>query len=136
VSIVAEGAGATPLAAFMDNKISIKAKRYILIVSGGNIEINMIDRILQRGSIKMGRLTRIEVSLLDVPGSLWKLLGIVAKQKANILHVVHDRLSLNHPLQVSRVELNLETRGPDHADEIIDHLRGAGYEVSKSMCMG
>ncbi len=136
VSIVAEGAGATPLAAFMDNKISIRAKRYILIISGGNIEISMIDRILQRGSIKMGRLIRIEVNLLDTPGSLWKLLGIIAKEKANILHIIHDRLSLNNPIQVSRVELNLETRGPDHSDEIIDCLRRAGYEVSKSMCMG
>lgn len=128
-NIIAEGAGATPLAALIDGRVSIKAKRYILIISGGNIEINTIDRILQRGSIKMGRLIRIEVNLLDVPGSLWKLMGIIAQEKANILHIFHDRLNLENPLQVTRVKLNLETRGHEHAKGVIGRLREAGYDI-------
>ena len=128
-SIVAEGAGATPVAALMENRVSTKAKRYILIISGGNLEINTMDRILHRGSIKMGRLLRIEVDLLDVPGSLWKLMGIIAQEKANILHIFHDRLNLENPIQVSRVKLNLETRGHDHAKEVVNKLREAGYDV-------
>jgi threonine dehydratase len=108
VNIVVEGAGATPLAALMDNRVATKAKRYVLVISGGNIETTMIDRILQKGSVKMGRLIRIEINLLDAPGSLWNLLGIIAKEKANILHIFHDRLALDNPIEVSRVKLNLE----------------------------
>jgi threonine dehydratase len=131
-NIVAEGAGAVPLAALMEDRISKKAKRYVLVISGGNIEINTIDRILQRGSIKMGRLIRIQVDLLDAPGSLWKLMGIIAKERANILHIFHDRLNMENPIQVSRVKLNLETRGPDHARELLSKLQEAGYDVRES----
>ncbi len=129
VNIVVEGAGAAPLAALMDNKVSTKAKRYVLVISGGNIETSMIDRILQKGSVKMGRLIRIQVNLLDVPGSLWGLLGIIAEEKANILHIFHDRLALDNPIGVSRVKLNLETRGHEHARDVLHRLRKEGYEV-------
>jgi threonine dehydratase len=129
VNIVVEGAGAVPLAALMDNQISTKARRYVLVISGGNIETSMIDRILQKGSVKMGRLIRIQVNLLDVPGSLWSLLGIIAEEKANILHIFHDRLALDNPIEVSRVKLNLETRGHEHARDVLDRLRKEGYEV-------
>ena len=128
-NIIAEGAGAAPLAAFLEGVISTKAKRYILVISGGNIETNTIDRILQRGSIKMGRLIRVEVNILDAPGSLWKLLGIIARVKANILQIFHNRLDLENPIQISRVVLNLETRGHDHAKEVMDQLKVAGYQV-------
>ena len=131
-NIVAEGAGAVPVAALMEGRILKRAKRFVLIVSGGNIEINTIDRILHRGSIKMGRLIRIEVDLLDAPGSLWKLMGIIAREKANILHIFHDRLNLENPIQVSRVKLNLETRGHDHARELVTKLQEAGYDVRQS----
>lgn len=132
-NIIAEGSGAVPLAALMEGRISTRSKRCILIISGGNIEINTIDRILQRGSIRMGRLIRIEVDLLDVPGSLWKLMGIIAREKANILHIFHDRLNLENPLQVSRVKLNLETRGHDHAQDIMKKFREAGYAVKQTL---
>ena len=80
----------------------------------------------------MGRLIRIEVDLLDAPGSLWKLMGIIAREKANILHIFHDRLNLENPIQVSRVKLNLETRGHDHARELVTKLQEAGYDVRQS----
>jgi threonine dehydratase len=131
ISIIAEGAGAVPAAALMDGRVSTKSKRYILIISGGNIEINTVDRILHRGSLKMGRLIRIEVDLLDAPGSLWKLMGIIAEEKANILHIFHDRLNLENPIQVTRVKLNLETRGHDHAKEMMQKLLEAGYHVRR-----
>jgi threonine dehydratase len=132
-NLVAEGSGAVPLAALMENRVATKAKRYLLIISGGNIELNTIDRILQRGSIRMGRLIRIQVDLLDVPGSLWKLMGIIAREKANILHIFHDRLNLQNPLQVSRVKLNLETRGHDHAKEVVSKLKEAGYDIKQTL---
>ena len=130
-NIIAEGAGAAPLAAFLEGLIHTRAKRVILVISGGNIETNTIDRILQRGSIKMGRLLRIEVNILDAPGSLWKLLGIISRVKANILQIFHNRLELENPIQVSRVVLNLETRGHDHAIEVMDQLKDAGYDVRR-----
>jgi threonine dehydratase len=130
-NVIAEGAGATPLAALLDGQISTKAKQYILIISGGNIELNTIDRILERGSIKLGRLVRLEVNVLDVPGSLHTLLGVIARERANILHIFHDRLDLKNPIEVSRVVLNLETRGHDHAREVVDKLRNAGYPVKQ-----
>jgi len=77
----------------------------------------------------MGRLIRIEVNLEDAPGSLWRLLGIIAKEKANILHIFHDRLDLENPIYVTRVKLHLETRGPDHAREVLEKLRNTGYQV-------
>jgi threonine dehydratase len=132
-NIVAEGAGATPVAALMENRVSTKAKRYILIISGGNLEINTMDRILHRGSVKMGRLLRIEVDLLDVPGSLSELLGLIGHEKANILHIFHDRLNLENPIQISRVKLNLETRGHDHAKEVVNKLREAGYDIKQTL---
>ncbi|RJR39842.1 MAG: threonine ammonia-lyase [Desulfobacteraceae bacterium] len=128
-SVVAEGAGAASVAAVMSAKFASRAKRLIFIISGGNIEIHTMDRILHRGSIRMGRLIKLEVNLPDSPGSLWRLLGLVAEKKANILHIFHDRLNLANPIQVSRVTLSLETRGHDHAGEIVEALQGAGYDV-------
>ncbi len=130
-NIIAEGAGAAPLAALMDGRVATGAGRCILIISGGNIEITTIDRILHRGAIKMGRMVQIEVNILDVPGALWRLLGILARQKANILHIFHDRLNPENPLEVSLVKLSLETRGHDHADEILEELGKAGYAAKR-----
>jgi threonine dehydratase len=130
-NIIAEGSGAAPLAALMDASLGIRAKRYVLIISGGNIEVNTIDRIIQRGSVKMGRLIRVQVDLEDIPGSLWALLGMIAEEKANILHIFHDRLAPENPVTVSRVKLNLETKGPDHSSHIMRRLREAGYDVRR-----
>lgn len=131
-NIIAEGAGAAPLAALLDGCFSVRTQRYILIVSGGNIEINTIDRILHRGAIRMGRVIQIEVNILDAPGALSKLLGILAGQKANVLHIFHDRLDPKIPIEMSRVKLTLETRGHDHADEILKELRKAGYKTRRT----
>ncbi|HDZ91874.1 MAG: threonine ammonia-lyase [Deltaproteobacteria bacterium] len=131
-NVIAEGAGAVPLAALMDGRLSTGAKRYILIISGGNIELNTVDRILERGAVKMGRLIRIEVNLLDIPGSLRRLLDIIADEKANILHIFHDRLDLKNPINVSSVVLNLETRGHDHGREVVERLKEAGYRVKQA----
>jgi len=130
-NIIAEGAGAAPLAALMEHHQTLKAKRYILIVSGGNIDVNTIDRILNRGSIKMGRLMQIEVNILDAPGSLWKLLGIIAEEKANILHISHDRLAPQNPIEMSLVNLSLEIRGHEHGRELIGKIEEAGYAVKQ-----
>ena len=79
----------------------------------------------------MGRLIRIQVDLVDVPGALRDFLGLIAAEKANILHIFHDRLAPDNPVTISRVKLNLETRGPDHSHEVLESLKDAGYEVKR-----
>lgn len=130
-NIIAEGAGAVPLAALLEGCFHQTAKRYILIISGGNIEVNTIDLILQRGAIQQGKLINIEVNLLDIPGSLWRLLGVITEEKANILQITHNRLNLQNSIGISRVSLQLETRGAEHGADIVTHLEREGYSVRR-----
>jgi threonine dehydratase len=104
--------------------------RVVLVVSGGNVDSPLLGRILTQGLIKNGRIMRIRVQLEDVPGALACLLSAVAKRKANVLHIYHDRHSGDVPIYVTRVELEMETRGPEHVAEIVEALRSQGYTVS------
>ena len=74
---------------------------------------------------------QIDINLLDEPGSLWKLLGIIADEKANILHISHDRLNPLNPIEMSRVTLSLEIHGHEHGSELIRKLKDAGYNVKQ-----
>jgi len=107
--IVAEGAGAVPLAALLKGDTKIKGPNCVLLISGGNIDVNLIDRIIAQGLAKTGRIIRIAVNLRDVPGSLANLSRIIAISGANILHIHHDRISRGIPIGSSKVTLELET---------------------------
>src|SRR3990170_8115439 len=111
--IVVEGAGAVPLAAIMDSKTRIKGKKVALVLSGGNIDMNILDRVIEKGLVKSGRVLRIEVELIDTTDAIARLTSIIAGKKANILHIVHDRLSHKLPTKTI-VRLNLETKGFEH----------------------
>jgi threonine dehydratase len=93
--------------------------------------VHTIDLILQRGLIQQGRLISIEVNLLDSPGSLWGLLGVITEEKANILQISHNRLDLKNPIGMSRVLLQLETRGAEHGAQIMTQLEGKGYSIRR-----
>jgi threonine dehydratase len=125
--VVAEGAGASPLAALLSKGIRINPKKIVLVVSGGNIDVHLLDRIIEKGLSRTGRMTRFEVLLRDIPGSLTKLTGLVAQHQANILHIVHERAARNIPIGFSKVTLVLETRGPDHIRQIQRGLRKNRY---------
>jgi threonine dehydratase len=125
--VVAEGAGASPLAALLSKGIRIKPKKMVLVVSGGNIDVHLLDRIIEKGLTRTGRMARFRVLLRDVPGSLTKLTGLVAHHQANILHIVHERAALDIPIGYSKVILILETRGPEHIREIERGFREDGY---------
>lgn len=127
--LVAEGAGATPLAALLSKGISIKPQKIVLVISGGNIDVHLLDRIIEKGLTRTGRMARFEVLLRDVPGSLTKLTGLVAEHHANILHIVHERAAMDIPIGFSKVILILETRGPDHIQKIKKGLKEKGYTV-------
>lgn len=126
--IIAEGAGAVPLAALLHHGRRMRAP-VGLVVTGGNIDPTLIERIIERGLVRTGRLLRLSAILDDRPGALARLSGTIGELGANILHIVHDRLSSGLPLTQSRVHLSLETRGPEHNEQIIRRLRRDDYPI-------
>lgn len=127
--IVAEGAGAAPLAALLHRQLSAAGKTVVLIVGGGNIDVNVLSRIIDRGLTKSGRIMRARIMLPDVPGSLARILTIVAERQANILEIDHDRAAVRLELGRASVEIVAETRGFEHIGEILDAVRGAGFVI-------
>ena len=130
--ILAEGAGAAPAAAFLGPlKDRDLGRQVVLVVSGGNIDIPLLERVVPRALLARRRLLTLRVSLTDYPGSLGRLTTLLGEQGANILHLFHDRLARELPLDHTRVELNLETRGPEHGEAVLAALREAGYNVEE-----
>jgi threonine dehydratase len=128
--VLAEGSGAVPLAALLGKQLdSLRGKVVVLVVSGGNVDTHLLGRILRQGLFKTNRIMKFSVQLRDVPGALADLLKVVANCRGNILHVSHDRLSRNLPVDLSRVELEVETRGSEHIEDLLKALGRSGYEV-------
>ena len=128
--ILAEGAGAVPLAALLKGAVVLPPDaKVVLLICGGNVDSPLMGRILSQGLLKNGRIMRLWVQLEDTPGSLAKLLKLVANLKANVLHIYHDRNIRNTPIYITHVELELETRGPEHVKTIAHELKLAGYEM-------
>jgi threonine dehydratase len=121
--IVTEGAGAAPLAAFQKVSKKFKNKKVVLIISGGNIDVNLLSRIIDIGLIHAGRRVRVNVVLSDHPGSLADLTQFIASQGANILQAIHDRNEPAAKMDQAEVALTLETRGPEHSAKLIDALK-------------
>lgn len=128
---VVEGAGAVPLAALANRRVALEGRTVALIVSGGNIDVNVIARVIERGLVKDGRLVRLRVRLRDRPGALARLTALVAEARANVLRIEHDRAFSHAPVGDSEVELTLETSGPPQIDAIKRHLAEAGYAVEE-----
>ena len=127
--ILAEGSGAVSLAALLNGSIKISRRnRVVLLISGGNVDSSLLGRILSQGMLKHGRILRVRVRLSDTPGSLSQLLIIISALKANVLHIYHDRNTRNLPIYVTHVDLELETRGHKHVEEIAQKLAMAGYD--------
>ena len=129
--LVVEGAGAIGLAALMHGKIGVQGPVACLI-SGGNIDVNFISRIIERGLVKAGRRVIITTRVIDRPGSLQKLLTSIAASRGNVLYVHHDRIQHDVPLGQAKVQVSLETRDTAHTEEILDALQREGYEVTKN----
>jgi threonine dehydratase len=128
---VAEGAGAVALAAVLTGDLPIAGKRVVVLVSGGNIDVNLLSRVIDRGLVKSGRCMRLWVLIPDVPGSLAALLTTTARLKANVLQVHHDRLAARTEPGLTAVELVLETRGFDHVAEIEAAITDAGWIITR-----
>ena len=127
--ILAEGSGAVSLAALLNGSVKVpRRNKVVLLISGGNVDSSLLGRILDQGLLKNGRIMRIRVRLSDTPGSLSQLLIIISALKANVLHIYHDRNVRNLPIYVTHVDLELETRSPEHVEEMVQKLSLAGFE--------
>lgn len=128
---VVEGAGAVGVAALMHHKLPrLEGKRVCSVISGGNIDVNVVARVIERGLVKDGRLVRINIRLLDKPGQLTVVSGIISGLRANVIEVHHSR-AFSERFGDTTLLLTLETRGPEHVEEILGGLRERGYQVER-----
>ena len=144
--MLAEGAGAAAVAALVNRRVPMipdstipasairdstardkTGKKVIAIVSGGNIDVTLLARIIERGLVKDGRLVRLRVHLPDYPGALHRLTGILAQHRANIVETSYDRAYHNVNLGDTAIDITMETRRPDHIAEMISALGANGY---------
>ena len=126
-----EGAAAAPLAALMNKKISLTGKNIGLIVSGGNIDMNLISRIIETGMIQDGRQCRLNVIVTDRPGNLARLSQRIAELGANILQIGQSRGFGRIAIGETEVELVLETTGAEHIQRLRDGLSHDGFRLAE-----
>ena len=124
---LAEGAGAAAIAAMLNRKLQLRDKRVAVLVCGGNIDVTLLARIIERGLVKDGRLVRLRVHLPDYPGALHRLTGILADHRANIVETAYDRAYHGVTLGDTAIDITMETRGPEHISELLSALIAAGY---------
>ena len=125
---VAEGAGATPVAACLYNKVDM-SKKTVCVVSGGNVDVTTLNRIITKGMIKTGRIVEIQTKVSDKPGQLNRLLQLIAENGANIMSIVHKREDKAADVNTCVVSLVLETRNEEHVKKLHDSMTAAGYEL-------
>ena len=124
---LAEGAGAAAIASLINHKTQLKGKKVAVLVCGGNIDVSLLSRIMERGLVKDGRLVRLRVHLPDYPGALHRLTGILAQHRANIVETSYDRAYYGVNLGDTAIDITMETRGPDHIAELLSALSANGY---------
>jgi threonine dehydratase len=129
LKLLAEGAGAAALAGALKLGSVLAGRRVVIVVSGGNIDVNLLDRIIGHGLAKAGRLMRLTVEMRDRPGELERLLAVIAGQGANVHAIQHDRARRDVRIGGARVTLELETRGHDHIEHIREALAAHGHKV-------
>ena len=126
--LVSEGAGATPMAAVLFHKLPLKGKKVVCLVSGGNIDVTSLNRVIARGLVKAGRDCNLVIQAADKPGQLAEICAVIGKHGGNILSVKHDRVESEN-VNGCRLLIELETRNHEHIAEINDGLRSAGFDV-------
>lgn len=131
--LITEGAGAVSVAAALFNKIPVKGKKVICLLSGGNIDVTSLSRVIHRGLIKSGRTYAINIELMDKPGQLKDVSSIIADLGANVVSVIHERTSECADINGCYLRLVLETRNFDHIEEIRNALISAGYNISSTL---
>jgi threonine dehydratase len=126
---VAEGAGAVALAAVLEGRVDLRGAPVACLVSGGNIDMNTLSKIIERGLTRDGRRVRLTVDVPDRPGSLALVTDVIARCRANVLEVFHERAFAAGPVGSTGVRFTLETRGREHVDQVIARLGEAGFSA-------
>jgi len=124
---LAEGAGAVAIASLLQHKTSLSGKKTAALVCGGNIDVSLLAKIIERGLAKDGRRLRLRIHLTDRPGALHQLTKIIADLRANIVETQYDRTYYGVNLGDTAIDLSMETRGPEHIAKILDELTAAEY---------
>lgn len=127
--VVAEGAGAVAVAAVMFHKLPVEGKKVVCLVSGGNIDVNTLNRVITRGLSKSGRNYTFIIDLYDKPGQLAGVMNVIAAEGGNVISVTHERINATTEINGCSIRLELETRDADHIDQIRRALTGAGFHV-------
>ena len=127
--LVAEGAGAVSVAAVMYNKVPVKGKKVVCLVSGGNIDVNTLSRVITRGLSKSGRNYTFSIDLADKPGQLSGVCTVIAEAGGNIISVSHERINTSAEINGCTIRIELETRDNDHIAAIREALSNKGYRV-------
>jgi len=128
--VLAEGAGAVPLAALVSRKLPIDANDVtVMVLSGGNIDVNIVERIIARGQVMDGRLAVLAVTVADRPGNLARLSALVAAAGANVLQLSHRRAFADISVRDVEIVMQLETRGREHVQEVVLTLEQHGFGV-------
>ena len=127
--MVAEGAGAASVAAVMYNKVPVKGKKTICVVSGGNIDVTILNRVINRGLAKSGRLCTIEMELDDKPGELVEVASVIAQMGGNITGVHHDRSANRKKVNACVLRMTMETRDEEHVKNIKEALEAKGFHL-------
>ena len=128
--LIAEGAGAVPVAAVMFDKLPLKGKKVVCLISGGNIDVTILSRVIKRGLLKSGRSCTFNIELLDKPGQLKAVSRIIADLGGNVIAIHHERGNENSDINGCFLRVVLETRNYDHINEIKTALISAGYSLS------
>ncbi len=129
--LIAEGAGAVSVAAAMFNKLPIKGQNIACVVSGGNIDVSILSRVINRGLLTAGRLSELTIELLDKPGQLKEIATIIADLGANVVRVHHNPGGKNTDINGCYLKVSMETRNHEHLAEIKKVMEAKGYKIIK-----
>lgn len=127
--LITEGAGAVAVAAVLHDKIPVEGKNVVCVVSGGNIDVNILDRVIKRGLFTSGRSALLKVELLDKPGQLLQISSIIANLGGNVIGVHHERTNANTDVTGCFIRISLETRNFDHINKIKNAITAAGFKI-------
>ena len=130
--LIAEGAGAVAVAAAMFNKVPIKGKKVVCVVSGGNIDVTILDRVIKHGLLTAGRSYALTIELLDKPGQLLKISQIIAEQGGNVISVHHERANASMDINGCYLRVNMETRNFEQVEKIKNAILEAGFRLENN----
>ncbi len=126
---VVEGAGAVTLGAVLSNDLNLKGQSVLCLLSGGNIDSNVLSQIINRGLVYTGRYLKFETVLKDKPGALVDIAQKIADLNANVYAIHHDRMAKDISLNAAEVVFEVETRNNEHAQEVVESLEADGYDI-------